>query len=159
MSALRVGVISDTHGSELAVERAVAKLADADAWFHLGDGAQEASLLERLSGKPVYRVKGNCDYGAGEAEQTVTLGGVRILASHGHLFGVQNGRDTLSYRAEELCCKLALYGHTHVPLIEAWGGILLVNPGSAARPRGGKPRTIALVELRDGDAFPTILAL
>ncbi len=156
---MRIGVLSDTHGSELAAERAAARLPDAEAWIHLGDGMHEAALLERLTGKPVHRIKGNCDYGPGETERVLTLGGVSILAVHGHLYGVQNGRDTLSYRAEELGCKLALYGHTHVSLVEAWGGILLVNPGSAARPKEGRAPSIALVELRDGDAFPSILTI
>lgn len=83
-----LGILSDTHGDTDAVKRVYAALPNADAWAFLGDGQREANLLEEMSGKPVYTVKGNCDAGDIAEEQVITLGGVRIFMTHGHAYAI-----------------------------------------------------------------------
>ena len=46
------------------------------------------------------------------------------------LLSRKSGLETLAARAKELACDVALYGHTHTPLISEVGGVTLVNPGS-----------------------------
>ena len=158
----RIGVISDTHGSRLAIDACISAAGNVDGWFHLGDYASDAKYLRERSGKPVYTVFGNCD-GASftsieehafqlpqkriTAEAVVTVENARIFLCHGHTYDVDLAPYTLSYRAEELNCAAALYGHTHRGELSAFGPLLLLNPGSPSRPRGGSMPTFAILEV------------
>lgn len=170
----RIGVISDTHGSTAAIDACVAAAGEVDGWFHLGDYAGDAKKLAERTGKPVYRVLGNCDgwavSGLSElrfpetqreltAETVVTVENARILLCHGHTYDVDLGPWTLSYRGEELHCAAALYGHTHRSELMASGGLLLLNPGSPSRPRGGRAPSFAVMEIENGDVNASIITL
>ncbi len=155
---MRVGVISDTHGSAFGIERALRAIPDAELWIHLGDLTADARTLEKRAGVPVHSVRGNCDFDARvPAERVVTLAGARILLCHGHQYAVRYDRSRLFYRAEELGCALVLYGHTHVSLVEASGAVLAVNPGSPSQPREGRAPSIALLRIEAGEVFPEIM--
>ena len=41
----------------------------------------------------------------------------------------------ITYRAEELGCDIALYGHTHIPDISYLGKVKVICPGSLTEPR------------------------
>lgn len=149
---MKLGVISDAHGDEYAIRRAIAALPPCDSWLHLGDILSDADTIMELSGKPVYSVRGNCDLDASaEFERTLEFEGVRIYLAHGHRLGVDSGTYRLSLGAQELHCSVALYGHTHISSLENDGYVLLMNPGSPSRPRGGRKPSIALLELEKGD--------
>ena len=60
----------------------------------------------------------------------IELGGHKIWMEHGHL--VPN-LMTLAFRAKDHGADIALFGHTHEPLCEYAYGVMLLNPGSAAR--------------------------
>ena len=157
---MRLGVVADTHGSSSALSWAVRAAGEVDAWAHLGDIISDARALAAITGKAVYSVRGNCDApSAGEQEIIETLGGVRFFLCHGHKYSVQFDRYSLARRAEELGCRIALYGHTHISMVEADGGLLLINPGSPALPRGGREKSIAVIELENGDAYPRIITM
>ncbi|MCR5808655.1 MAG: metallophosphoesterase [Clostridiales bacterium] len=162
---IRIGVISDTHGSLAALDACIRAAGEVDCWFHLGDYASDAKRLER-TGKPVYRVLGNCDGGFVSSlteatfpekqkeictEAVVNIGGARILLCHGHTMGVDLGSWSIGYRAEELCCSAALYGHTHIAELSAFGKVLKLNPGSPSRPRAGRKPSFAVMEIENGD--------
>ena len=144
---MRIGVISDTHGSAFGIERAVRALPDVEAWIHLGDVVPDVRTLEKRAGVPVYSVRGNCDFDARlAAEQILT-----------HQYGVRYDRTRLFYRAEELKCTLALYGHTHVSLLEASGALIALNPGSPTSPREGRAPSAALLKIENGTIYPEIV--
>jgi putative phosphoesterase len=45
-------------------------------------------------------------------------------------------------------CDVLLFGHTHKPWIQSYGGVLFVNCGSVGKPKDGDPRAgFALLEL------------
>ena len=115
------------------------------ALIHLGDVVYDADWFRERLDIPVYGVPGNCDqvFGA-ESEAVLTLEGVRIMICHGHRHHVKASLDALSYRAEELGVKAALFGHTHMKCMIKVNGILLVNPGALADGR------YAVMELKDG---------
>lgn len=154
-----IGVIGDTHGSAYAIERCVNAAGAVDMWLHLGDYASDAALLRALSGRPVYVVGGNCDGGGHEPECTIEIAGTKLLMMHGHRYSVELGLERALYRAEELQCSALLYGHTHVSHIEAYGRILIVNPGSPSRARmGGRP-SFALMRIKEGRISARIATL
>ena len=171
---MRICVISDTHGSKTAVEAVVSAAGGVDGYFHLGDYAGDAKLIAQTTGKPVYAVLGNCDYGfSREAEEcvfpeaqkritsecVVNIGGARVFLCHGHLYDADLGAYTIGYRAEELNCSAALYGHTHRGELSAFGRVLKLNPGSPSRPRGGSKPSFAILTVEDGSVNATIKVL
>ena len=158
---LKIGIVSDTHGSAFAVERAMEKLNGVDALLHLGDVADDAAAMARRAPDvPCAWVRGNCDpFFAAPQELTLTIGGVKILMVHGHEDGVKYDLMNLYYHALECEARVALYGHTHVSNIDRQGNVWLVNPGSAARPRMGRAPSCALLEIENGKAYPGVVLL
>ncbi len=65
----------------------------------------------------------------------------------------------LMLRAQELYCAVALYGHTHVSGIEYAGGVQIVCPGSPSVPRRGRRKSFAKLEIENGSAVASIVAL
>ena len=146
---MRVAVFSDTHGQLVRLQAAQLLLGRVDAAIHLGDFARDGDAIAESLGVVCHTVRGNCDYGSSAPEQRVLeLDGVRLLCVHGHRYP---DLYRLSLKAEEERCTAALFGHTHIPLLEAHGSTLLVNPGSLSRPRGGSRPGCALLEIEHGD--------
>lgn len=155
--SVKIGLISDTHGFAASIIGAVNAIPDADAWIHLGDLTSDADYLRRLTGVPVCSVSGNCDMSAENTEAVFTFENVRIFACHGHKYGVKYDNLRIKYRAEELGCSVAVYGHTHIPCIEMCGEILIINPGSPSLPRGGMNKTVCLLTVNGRDVVPRFI--
>lgn len=157
---MRIGVISDTHGSVYAIENAIKAARTVDAWIHLGDYYRDANLLGN-TGVQVYAVKGNCDLTEdAPAEAVIEMGEIRIFIAHGHTYQVKSTLKRLANRAEELYCGAALYGHTHRPAYEMIGSLKLLNPGSPSQPRGGgRQGTFAVLTIDKGLITGEILTL
>ena len=91
------------------------------------------------------------------------LKGHRFFCTHGHLYSVNYGIDTLVYAAEEKNCDIVLFGHTHRPFNEFVEGsfgrpkVHVLNPGSISLPRGGSPRSYMIMDLRDSGAYDVTL--
>jgi len=153
---MRIGLISDSHGSREAVQRALNAMGSIDLLVHLGDGADYD-----LSSCPlirIWKVKGNCDYDQDLYKELVEPldGGIRALFCHGDRWGVKMGLDRLIYHAREQEVQLACFGHTHHSFVDYAEGILLVNPGSC---RGMDASCAVLTITRDGVIHPEIISL
>lgn len=132
----KILVISDVHG-RLSRLRWVLQNEQADALFFLGDGLPDLdNALTQLKAPlpyPVYRVRGNCDYGYDDPiEGMAPFGGVLFFYTHGHAYGVKSGSERLAESAGGRGADVALFGHTHVrELVRGAGGAATVfNPGS-----------------------------
>ena len=135
----KILVMSDTHGRKAAIAAAIARCRDADCIIHLGDNSQDAACVRPLTDKPVYAVRGNCDFSLeAPAAQELTFEGVRIVAVHGHQQGVKQSLLRLELLALEKDAHIMLFGHTHVPTEQFYAGATLYNPGSLGEPRGRK---------------------
>lgn len=110
-------------------------------------------VIELLNANKEYimNVKGNCD---GEVDQMVldfpiladyillSLDGLTVFATHGHHHNTQTPPPLLKG-------DILLHGHTHLLACEEFGNEnLYLNPGSAALPKGGNPRTYMVYENR-----------
>lgn len=73
--------------------------------------------------------------------------GHRILLVHGHRYSVDVSLDILSANARAVGADIGVFGHTHVAYTGKSEGVLMVNPGSPSRPRGGTLPGFALLEL------------
>ena len=98
----------------------------------------------------VLTVRGNCD---SEVDQMMLrfpiladyalleVNGLTLFATHGHRFGP----DSLPELAGPY---VLLSGHTHVPMCEARGEALCLNPGSVSIPKGGSVGSYVVLEGR-----------
>ena len=121
-------VFSDIHGDVYAKKILQKYVEGSDGAFFAGDGI---SGLNDFTKKTFYAVKGNCDL-IGEEEKIIEIDGVKILLTHGHLYGVKSSYLRLIYRAKELGVNVVIFGHTHLPLIMQEEEVLLLNPGSCS---------------------------
>lgn len=136
MKSKKVLLISDTHGFHENLEEVVRLEAPFDRVLHMGDTEGWDPVIEEIVGVPVEFVAGNCDWASAlPSEKTVVIGGVRIFMTHGHEYYVTTGMDVLRDQAMSCGCQIALFGHTHRPLLEQYGGVTIANPGSISRPR------------------------
>lgn len=124
----KIVVISDTHGNKQALAKLSDIMFESDYVFHLGDCYDDFTDYAYALKEKAFQVHGNCDYG-GNREIVTEAEEHKILATHGHEYGVKQTRDKLYRRAKELGCDLVFYGHTHVAEIETVNGITFINPG------------------------------
>ncbi|NLG85292.1 MAG: metallophosphoesterase [Firmicutes bacterium] len=137
---MRIGVVSDIHGSYEHLLRAVEAMEPIELLLHAGDGWADLVRWRREHpAVPVEMVVGNCDFppvNAGySVELVLNLANKKVLLTHGHLFGAKTDLHRLARRGREIGADLVVFGHTHRPVVLRWGEILLFNPGalSAAR--------------------------
>ena len=171
----RLLVLSDSHGNTKTVRAIVGTFgADCDALYFCGDGARDvlsvlatfASKAEKNSLIPpvVALARGNGDaesyvVQSHDAQVTyhvpklleLTAAGKRILLAHGHQHDVYYGTEAFFHAAKRERADVALFGHTHIPYAAHQDGILLLNPGSCARPRRSTPASFAVVTIGEHD--------
>lgn len=144
-----IGVLSDTHRNMNSVDRAfsIFKNKGATVVFHLGDKIDDVFGKGEEYDMEIVAVSGNMDFRPDMEREVVYEGdGVKFLLTHGHYHDVRTTHYHLIERAKELGCKVALYGHTHMPFNNREKGVLVLNPGSAAEPRGGSKKSCAIIE-------------
>ena len=136
-------------------------LSGADLILHAGDFVSAAFLEElRALGPSVEGVSGNMDEPALKAslprQHVVEAGGVRIGMVHDA--GPRVGREArLAARFED--CEAVVYGHTHVPQVELFQHLWVLNPGSPTDRRRQPVHTMLVLELRGPRITPELVTL
>jgi putative phosphoesterase len=154
---MRVLVISDSHGNYAHAFRAHQVAGPVDHIVHLGDGCEDARLMEEVLEVPVHRVAGNCDLDRRvPAELTLEIAQCRILLTHGYRQHVKSGLAQLIDKGLQAQASVVLYGHTHRAAVDSAGGMLLVNPGAL---KEGLPGSYAIVTVEGGTASAEIFPL
>jgi uncharacterized protein len=147
---VRLLVVSDTHGDHrnlTAVLRLLGR--SVQALIHLGDGCADVGSAARtgVPMPPAYLVRGNMDSDSRLPFARLFDAGSRlVMAAHGHRFPLGEGVSCLTSAAKDAGAHAFFFGHTHVPLHEERGGIIILNPGSLSRPRGPWGPSFAVVE-------------
>lgn len=151
---MRLLVISDTHVPAAAPDlpQPVLRAAEgADAIVHAGDYTSPR-LVERLRAMgTLYGVSGNMD--PEEVRRllpprlVVELGGVRLGIVHG--WGPPEGLAERVLRSMPEV-EVLVFGHSHHPLCERRGGVLLLNPGSPTDRVYARVNSYALLYLGEG---------
>ncbi len=148
-------VTSDSHGNIRAMERLRPLIAENDYFLFLGDGVGDIFSIRKDFFDKTYFCTGNCDcFPVYPTEGVLEVENVNIFYTHGHRYGVKSGLAKLAQEAKKRDCKVALYGHTHTPMISEIEGVTLINPG-ALRFLGEKPTYAYLVV--NGDACTAVL--
>jgi uncharacterized protein len=135
-NALRVGLISDTHG--LLRPEARAFLARSDYIIHGGD-IGSAQILEELAAlAPLVAVRGNNDIEAWAVRlpetEMIRVGGVFVYVIH------DISQLDIEPRAAKV--RVIVSGHSHKPLVVQRQGVLYVNPGSCGPKRFKLPVSV-----------------
>ncbi len=157
-------IASDIHGSAYYCRKVIECFAreGAERMLLLGDilyhgprndlprdyAPREVAAQLNAMAPRVLGVRGNCD---AEIDQAVLAfpimadyallceGGRTVFATHGHLYHL----DCLPPLYEG---EILLHGHTHVPACVEKGGIVYLNPGSAAIPKESSPCSCMTLE-------------
>lgn len=157
---MRIGLISDTHGNRAAIQKAVKLAGPVDHWLHAGDHVRDADYLRKFSAVPVHTVAGNCDIpDTALPEQFLTLGGCLIMLTHGHRYKVKHGLQELVWWAHQYEAKVVVFGHTHKAVVLREEGLLIINPGSPAFPRGDSTASFGLLEISPEETKASIVEI
>ena len=160
---MRIGVISDTHipaRSRVLPPAVLEAFAGVDAILHAGDVNVRDVLIELEAIAPVHGVLGNNDdwslHGVLPERVRLELGGVTIGMVHdsGRTQG-RRGRLEAAFPG----CRVVVFGHSHQPIVDDDGSVLLLNPGSAIDPRRARIPTVALLDIEDGEPTVTVIDL
>ncbi|MEA4998142.1 MAG: YfcE family phosphodiesterase [Candidatus Limiplasma sp.] len=137
---MKIIAFSDSHGNPDLLRDALSQAMRGmpiDVCIHCGDGVRDLDavapiLMDANPNTRLYGVRGNCDLAAAEVPtlELFDVGGIRMMASHGHLFNVKHGLEGFCCAAEARGAQIAFFGHTHRPFLEMVRGVYLINPGA-----------------------------
>jgi putative phosphoesterase len=140
-NALRVGLISDTHGLLRPEARAFAGACD--YIIHGGDIGSAAILDELGALAPLIAVKGNNDRQSWAAHlrptEMIRVGGVFIYVIH--------DIAELDIEPHAAGAHVVVSGHSHKPRIEFRDRVLYVNPGSCGPRRFNLPLSVGEIRV------------
>lgn len=165
---MKIGVMSDTHGSLTYFEKALDVLNDCDFILHGGDvlyhgprnplpdgyNPKELALKLNEVGN-ILIAKGNCD---SDVDQMVIshpiqtpfvvsqFGKLRILLTHGYL----ESREDIIQKAKAMDASVLIFGHTHVKELYMDENLVILNPGSTSIPKDGS-HSVAIIEVMGED--------
>jgi len=165
---VRVGVLSDSHGSMENLRRALKALAGhgVSILCHLGDDEDDILALEVPEGIETRWVPGVFspryqDPGVPN-RLLLEIEGWRILLTHTlarHERDLPDDPDPLQLVGEK-GVRIVLYGHTHIPEVRVEGGVLFLNPGHLKdEDKKGYPPTFGLLDLEEEGARGRIFEL
>lgn len=156
---------SDIHGSAHAMHKLseVYKTTKASKLVLLGDllyhgprnslpqeyNPQETAKLQNCLKNDIFCVRGNC-----EAEVDQMMLEFPVLSDSAIMYLDQFGeRMIYLHHGHKPLPPLAsgtivISGHTHIPVAEERDGLVFINPGSVAIPKGGYPASYCILEDR-----------
>jgi uncharacterized protein len=176
---LRIGLISDTHGS---IPSEVNEIFEGvDLILHAGDicygSLGPLDQLETIA--PVLAVKGNEDNKQVLSDKRVkerhslTAGGVRLFLIHdiesegfhseSYWLVDKNKFSNVKKMWSGGITDIYIFGHTHKPVIDYRNDSLFINPGSATEPDHelleGNLGTVGLLDIDSGNVHVSIVQL
>ena len=148
MTEHKIGIISDTHG--VLPYKVHQVFEGVDRIIHAGDIGAQDIIIELETIAPVAAVFGNTD-GQALCRKTAerlefSLGGYDFIVTHFPLYFGDDKNPTIR-----------ISGHTHKPLILERDGSMLINPGSAAFPRGEYKPSVVVLDLSTQGAHAEIV--
>lgn len=155
---MKILVVSDTHRKNENYFK-VLETENPDMVIHCGDAEGSEYALTQAADCPVHLVLGNNDFFSNlPRELDLTICGYEIWVTHGHNYHVSMGYEIIRSEAQARGKDFVFYGHTHRPVIEDRGGVIVMNPGSLSYPRQeGKKPSYGIVDIQEkGDVVACI---
>lgn len=138
MKPVKAVVIGDTHRHDGAALTVLEKEKPFDILIHTGDCEDSEEIYEleaRECGAECRMVRGNNDDNLLPLDTQFCIGPYRTFLTHGHMHRVSLHMDGLLDEVRQESCQILIYGHTHRPLAQNMGGVIVCNPGSISFPR------------------------
>jgi len=142
-------------------DECVRLISGSDLVLHGGDFVTATFLDElRAIGPAVEGVHGNMDEQALKAalpkQRVVQVGDVQIAMVHDA--GPRLRREArLAARFSD--CEAVVYGHTHVPQVERFQHLWILNPGSPTERRSASAHSMLVLTIRNGRITPELVTL
>lgn len=163
---MRVAIVSDTHVPSRAAsapEWVAEEVQSADHTVHAGDfDSREAFERIEEAAADLTAVAGNMDpRGLGlAAVETVDLGGVRFVVTHGT--GSPRGYEdrvgnTVAEHAAADRPTVGVSGHTHEVMDRELAGHRVLNPGSATGAAPASRASMMVADVADGNVAAELL--
>ena len=155
MKAYKIGVLADSHGDTWALKKILFEMNDLEMVIFLGDVSTDVvtirEILQQRKNVPkLLAVRGNNDLSTSLPDSVlIDVQKRRIMACHGHLYGVSYGIERLVEEARKKQASIVLYGHTHRPYCSMEKGIFVLNPGSVHGNRGSFTRSASILVLEE----------
>lgn len=153
MTAIHIGVVSDTHG--LLRPEALAALRGSDHIVHAGDVGDPEILEELAALAPLTAIRGNIDKGSWARRlpetEVVELGGASIYVLH--------DLARIDLKPEAAGFKVVISGHSHIPKQETRNGVFYFNPGSAGPRRFKLPVCVGKLTIEHGNVLGEIVKI
>ncbi len=168
---MKIGFISDTHGSVFYLKKALSHLQNCDILLHAGDilsygGYQSEPIIDVLNDlHNIFFVRGNTDrsidfsflkHEFSHDSRLIQLQNLRIFMTHGDIAPF----ESLFQTAKKENAAIFVYGHTHRATLMKKEGCIILNPGSTSYPRNGihscsilEHDFIKLIDIETGDIF------
>ena len=156
---MKILIVSDSHGRNVHLGKALDKVGDIDLFLHLGDLEGSEDFIEAFVNCQTELISGNNDYFTEiPRERLIQIGKYTVFMTHGHKYGVYYDLDRLKEVAKSHNADIVMFGHTHIPSIDYDDDIIAINPGSISQPRqAGRQPSFILMEIdREGEAHFTI---
>lgn len=147
---MKVLIVSDSHGKNQYLHKAIEQVAPIDLLIHLGDIECEAEYIRSIAPCPLEIVAGNNDFINFDIprEKILKIGRYKVMITHGHRYDVYYNTSTIREIAMENKIDIVMFGHTHVPMITFQDNIWLINPGSISLPRqNGREHTFIVMDI------------
>ena len=161
---MKIGVMSDTHGSLTYFEKALDVLSDCDVLIHAGDILYHGprndipevynpkGLISKINSLDnLIIAKGNCDADVDQMVITHPIqspyvmsqfGETRIVTTHGY---TDSKEDTIN-KAKSMGADILILGHTHVKELYLDENLVVLNPGSTSIPKDGT-HSVAIIDI------------
>ena len=125
-----------------------------------GDQLASASRFLRSLGPPVEGVCGNMD----EQELKRTLPRQRVVEVGDVQIGMVHDAGPRLRREARLAarfsdCEAVVYGHTHVPQVERFQHLWILNPGSPTERRSAPAHSMLVLTIRNRRITPELVTL
>ncbi|MFP3194545.1 MAG: YfcE family phosphodiesterase [Caldivirga sp.] len=147
---VKIAVLGDSHIASGGLPNGcllnMVKVGGFDLLVHVGDLSNEQVLKELEGIGRLVVVAGETDPMPLPDKEIIDVEGVRLLVIHGHQ---KEARLHLRRMVNYFNARLVLMGHTHRPMVQDLGGVLVVNPGSFTG-FNGSSETMAILELAGG---------
>lgn len=163
---MKIGIMSDTHGSLVYLEKALETLTGCDILLHAGDvlyhgprndlptGYNPKGVIAKINDLDnILIARGNCD---ADVDQMVInhpiqgpyvlsqFGELRILVNHGY---VDSKEETIK-KAKSMGADILVLGHTHVKELYVDENLIVINPGSTSIPKDGS-HSVAIIDINE----------
>lgn len=141
-------VVSDSHGNNRYLNKAIEEVGTFDLLLHLGDLEGSEHFINTFVQSKIEMISGNNDYMTDyPSEKIIEVEGYRIWMTHGHRYQVYAGVSSLRDAAIKKGVDIVLFGHIHQPYLEK-DGLIILNPGSISLPRqSDRIPTYAIMEI------------